>query len=62
MYGKADLHFKDGTRIKKEESGAYLGSTISETVDRNLELNARLGTAIATHHALDKTSSQRLFL
>merc|ERR1712023_403397 len=48
MNGKADTHFKDGTRIKQVDQVTYLGGQITSNASRNIEINSRISKALAT--------------
>ena len=52
MNGTANIHFKDGTKIKKTDNIMYLGGTITENASRNSEVSSRMSKALATCHKL----------
>ena len=48
MNGKANIHFKDGTKIEKADQVTYLGGTITATASREAEISSRMTKALAT--------------
>ena len=48
MNGKADIHFKDGTKIKKVDEVTYLGGKITSDASRSTEINSRISKALGT--------------
>ena len=48
MNGTANIHFKDGTKIKKTDCMTYLGGTITEDSSRNAEISSRMFKALAS--------------
>ena len=42
MNGKANIHFKNGTKLTKVEKATYLGGTIGCNATRNEEINNRM--------------------
>ena len=52
MNGKADIHFADGTKVKKADDVTYLGGTITSDSSRNAEITSRMRKALATCHKL----------
>jgi len=48
MNGKADIHFRDGTKIKKADKVEYLGGTITTQASRNAEISNRMSKALGT--------------
>ena len=39
MYGNPDIHFKDGTRMKKVEEAIYLGAKLTRDGEIRQEIN-----------------------
>ena len=52
MNGTANIHFKDGTKIKKADSVTYLGGTITHDSSRNAEITSRLTKTLTSCHTL----------
>ena len=60
MGGAADIHFSDGTKLKKVDQAGYLGGIITEDSNRNTELGSRLSKAIGTCHKLRLSGVKQL--
>ena len=48
MNGKADIHFRNGTKVKEVEDATYLGAKLNNRACREAELNSRFSKALAT--------------
>ena len=52
MFGKANIHFVDGTKVTPTKEGTYLGVNINENLDIKSELSTRCKHVIITWKAL----------
>ena len=52
MNCKADIKFENGTKVKETLKAKYLGGTITKKAERIIEINNRLGIAMATVNKL----------
>ena len=48
MYGKADIKFKDGSKMQEAQEVTYLGGKLTKSASRHVEVLSRINKALQT--------------